>query len=549
MTTITNVPLYDTLGEDSICWTFEQTQLSSIFLADEGVGKLVAIAKKGKVPTLKTMVCFDEVPPEIKASVEELGIKLILFKEVIEIGKKETGIKLNPCGPDDLITICYTSGTTAKSKGVMLTHRGFRDNAYTTIRSGVVGKIWPGMTFLSYLPLAHVFERVIFYNCLISEFKVGFYHGSLQDLKDDIFVCKPDALIGVPRMYFRFHDAIMASINRLEGFKHKLVQDAIDTKLAVYRTTGAKSHWFYDKFVLNKIRSSFGGNLGLLISSAAPMDHVIMEMLRILLSCNYLQAYGQTETAGAISLSFFDDLEPNSLGPPIACSTGKIVDSPEMNYYSTDVVDGIPTPRGELCLKGTHITTGYLKDPERTAELFDSDGWMHTGDIVFVQPNGCLKIIDRIKNIFKLQHGEFVAPEKIENVLTNSPWVMQLVVYGDSFQAYVVGIVVPQKHAVMRWAEARKIPGSYEELCNNPELNAAILKDLTALSREKKLLGFEIMKKIHLTPTQFTIENGALTPTLKVKRSEAKRMYEDVIKKMYAEPLPAAPTQDAKKVS
>eukprot|EP00826_Nyctotherus_ovalis_P036876 TRINITY_DN3310_c0_g1_i15.p1 TRINITY_DN3310_c0_g1~~TRINITY_DN3310_c0_g1_i15.p1 ORF type:complete len:494 (+),score=135.90 TRINITY_DN3310_c0_g1_i15:533-2014(+) len=491
MTTITNVPLYDTLGEDSICWTFEQTQLSSIFLADEGVGKLVAIAKKGKVPTLKTMVCFDEVPPEIKASVEELGIKLILFKEVIEIGKKETGIKLNPCGPDDLITICYTSGTTAKSKGVMLTHRGFRDNAYTTIRSGVVGKIWPGMTFLSYLPLAHVFERVIFYNCLISEFKVGFYHGSLQDLKDDIFVCKPDALIGVPRMYFRFHDAIMASINRLEGFKHKLVQDAIDTKLAVYRTTGAKSHWFYDKFVLNKIRSSFGGNLGLLISSAAPMDHVIMEMLRILLSCNYLQAYGQTETAGAISLSFFDDLEPNSLGPPIACSTGKIVDSPEMNYYSTDVVDGIPTPRGELCLKGTHITTGYLKDPERTAELFDSDGWMHTGDIVFVQPNGCLKIIDRIKNIFKLQHGEFVAPEKIENVLTNSPWVMQLVVYGDSFQAYVVGIVVPQKHAVMRWAEARKIPGSYEELCNNPELNAAILKDLTALSREKKV-SFEI---------------------------------------------------------
>lgn len=487
MTTVTNVPLYDTLGEDSICWTFEQTQLSSIFLADEGVSKLVAIAKKGKVPTLKTMVCFDEVPPEVKASVEELGIKLILFKEVIEVGKKETGVKLNPCGPDDLITICYTSGTTAKSKGVMLTHRGFRDNAYTTIRSGVVGKIWAGMTFLSYLPLAHVFERVIFYNCLISEFKVGFYHGSLQDLKDDIFVCKPDALIGVPRMYFRFHDAILASINKLEGFKRKLVQDAIDTKLAVYRTTGAKSHWFYDKFVLNKIRSSFGGNLGLLISSAAPMDHVIMEMLRILLSCNYLQAYGQTETAGAISLSFFDDLEPNSLGPPIACSTAKIIDSPEMNYYSTDVVDGIPTPRGELCLKGTHITTGYLKDPERTGELFDSDGWMRTGDIVFVQPNGCLKIIDRIKNIFKLQHGEFVAPEKIENVLTNSPWVMQLVVYGDSFQAYVVGIVVPQKHAVMRWAEARKIPRSYEELCNNPELNAAILKDLTALSREKKV--------------------------------------------------------------
>lgn len=477
MTTVTSVPLYDTLGEDSICWTFEQTLLSSIFLADEGVVKLAEVAKKGKIPTLKTMICFDEVSEDVRKSVEELGIKLVLFKEIIEIGKNATDVQLKPCGPDDLITICYTSGTTAKSKGVMLTHRGFRDNAYTTIKSGVVAKIWPGFTFLSYLPLAHVFERVIFYNSLISEFKVGYYHGSLAELKDDIFACKPDGLIGVPRMYFRFHDAIMASINRLEGFKRKLVQDAIDTKLALYRTTGAITHWFYDKFVLNKIRNSFGGNLQLLISSAAPMDNSIMEVLKILLSSYYLQAYGQTETAGAISLSFFDDLEPNSVGPPLACSTARLVDSPAMNYFSTDVVDGISTPRGELCLKGTHITTGYFKDPVRTAELFDSEGWMRTGDIVYIQPNGCLKVIDRIKNIFKLQHGEFVAPEKIENALTNSPWIMQMVVYGDSFQAYVVGIIVPQKHAVMRWAEAKKIPGTYEELCNNPELNATILKD------------------------------------------------------------------------
>eukprot|EP00826_Nyctotherus_ovalis_P023874 TRINITY_DN1837_c0_g1_i5.p1 TRINITY_DN1837_c0_g1~~TRINITY_DN1837_c0_g1_i5.p1 ORF type:complete len:589 (+),score=129.94 TRINITY_DN1837_c0_g1_i5:614-2380(+) len=540
MISVTDVALYDTFGEENICWTFEEAQLSSIFLAGEGVANLVAIAKKGQLPTLKTMICYDSISPDLIAAIKELGLQFFHFQELIQIGKNATEVELKPCGPNDLATICYTSGTTGRSKGAMLTHKGFRDGACSVYRSGVLPQFRDGFTFLSYLPLAHVFERAIFYNCLISEFRVAFYHGSLPDIKDDVCACKPDALIGVPRVFFRFYDAIMMNVNKLEGFKRKLLQDAIDTKLALYRTSGTVNHWFYDKFVLNRIRNSFGGQLQTLVSSAAPMDFTVMELLKILLSCHFLQAYGQTETAGAISLSFHDDLEPNSLGPPLACLEAKIVDVPEMKYFANDVVDGTPTPRGELCLRGSHVTLGYFKKPEITAELFDSEGWMHTGDVAVITPRGCLKIIDRIKNIFKLQHGEFVAPEKIENVLMNSPWIMQLVVYGDSLQAYLIGILVPQKHVVMRWAETRQVQGTYEELCSNSELNAAILRDLTGLGREKKLLGFELMKKIHLTPKQFTIENGSLTPTLKVKRSVAKHMYEDVIKKMYAEPLASA---------
>ncbi len=491
MMSVTNVPLYDTLGEESICWTFEQTMLSTIFMTAIGIPKLVAIKKKGGIPTLTTAVTFDEVDPETKAKAAEVGIKIIPFAEIIQIGKAETSIPLRPCGPNTLITICYTSGTTDKAKGVEITHKNYRDSAAASLYSGIIVGWTPGYTLLSYLPLAHVFERVLVYISMLGGFQVAFFHGDIMQLKDDIVAARPDVLVGVPRIFGRFYDGIMSGINALTGFKKKLAQKALKSKTETFRKTGKMTHWFYDKFVFSKVRSSLGGKLKVFVSAAAPLDSSIMESMRVMCSAHFLQGYGQTETSGPVSISYFDDTYPASSGPPLACCLAKVVDVPEMEYKSTDVIDGVPTPRGELCIKGSHLTKGYFKDPEKTAQLYDKDGWMHTGDIALITPGGAIRIIDRKKNMFKLQHGEYVAPEKIENILVNNKWVLQIFVHGDSYQTYLIAIVVPKKEAVLEWAKEKGVTGTFEELCeNSKELKEQILKDLTALSREKKVSVF-----------------------------------------------------------
>ena len=488
MMSITNVPLYDTLGEESICWTFEQTQMSTIFVNDAGIPKLTAIKKKGKIQTLTTAVSYDEIDPETKAKAEEAGIKVISFAEVIRVGKEETGIKIRRPGPKTLLTICYTSGTTDKAKGVELTHENYKDSAGASLYSHIIAEYEPGYTIFSYLPLAHVFERVMCYIAMFGGFKVAFFHGDIMQIKDDIMVARPEILIGVPRVFGRFYDVIMSNINSLTGFSAKMAKRALRVKMEDYKATGTNSHWLYDQFVFKKVRQSFGGHIKYLVSAAAPMEPTIMDAMRILFSAAFLQGYGQTETSGPISISFFNDTDFASSGPPLPCCDVKLFDEPEMEYRSTDVINGVPIPRGELCIRGTHVTKGYFKDPEKTAQLFDKDGWMHTGDIAMIYPTGAIRIIDRKKNMFKLQHGEYVAPEKIENILVTNKWSLQVFVYGDSYQTYLIAIVVPKKEVVMEWAKEKGLTGTYEEVCANKQLNETMLKDLTALSRERKVI-------------------------------------------------------------
>ena len=393
------------------------------------------------------------------------------------------------------------------------------------------------MTFFSYLPLSHVFERVITYAGIHGGFRIAFFQGEITKIQEDIAIARPDVLVGVPRVYLRFYDSIMASINKITGFKRKLLNKAIASKTEQYKRNGSVTSWFYDTFVLKKIRNALGGKITLFVSAAAPIEPTLMDNMKIFFSVPFVQGYGQTETAGAISIGYGDDLERASLGPPMMCIQAKVVDVAEMNYRSTDMTDNLLTPRGELCVRGSNVTQRYFKDTEKTKEAIDTDGWLHTGDVAIILPQGQIKIIDRKKNIFKLQQGEYIAPEKIENWLTNSKWVLQIFVYGDGLQSYIIAIIIPKKETVMEWEKEKGSPGTYEELCSTRELNEAILKDLTDDSKRGKFSGLEMIKKIHVTHTQFTIDNGTLTPTLKVKRNEAKTMYLNVIKDMYATPL------------
>eukprot|EP00826_Nyctotherus_ovalis_P001382 TRINITY_DN1020_c0_g1_i4.p1 TRINITY_DN1020_c0_g1~~TRINITY_DN1020_c0_g1_i4.p1 ORF type:complete len:525 (-),score=122.02 TRINITY_DN1020_c0_g1_i4:378-1952(-) len=483
LTTTTNIPLYETLGEGGFCHIAEQTRYSTIFVSAEGLNRVIDLKKRGKLPALHNVVCFDDIPVDLYGKNE---LNLAHYMDVIELGQKETEVPLRNCKGEDIMTICYTSGTSGTPKGAIILYGNFRNKASAFSQVVIKEVIKSQDTLISYLPLAHVFERIMVHSIIMNGLREAFYHGVVSELRDDIMECQPALLVGVPRILCRFHDSIMKTINNYTGFKKSLALAAIKAKLAHYRSTGQVTHWLYDKLVFNEIRKSFGGRIKTIVSASAPLDSTITENLKIFLSAYYNQGFGQTETHAPISTSHIDDLDPASCGPPLPRGIVKLVDVPEMNYFSTDVINGVPTPRGELCTKGL-IIPGYFKDPKRTAELIDSEGWLHTGDVVLITPNGCIKVIDRKKNLFKLQQGEYVAPEKIENILYSSPWVLQVVVYGDSYRNYIVGLVIPREEAVMNWAKKNNVKGSFEEVCAEQKLNKIILKALTDLSREKKV--------------------------------------------------------------
>lgn len=185
-------------------------------------------------------------------------------------------------------------------------------------------------------------------------------------------------------------------------------------------------------------------------------------------------------------------------------------------------------------MKGPNVFKGYLKDKEKTAEALDENGWLYTGDIGKWLPNGTLKIIDRKKHIFKLAQGEYIAPEKIENIYIRSEPVSQIYVHGDSLQAFLVGIVVPDAEVMPGWAKKKGFEGSFAELCNNLELKKAIMADMVRLGKESGLHSFEQVKAIHIHKEMFTVQNGLLTPTLKAKRPELREFFKEEIEELYA---------------
>jgi long-chain acyl-CoA synthetase len=275
-----------------------------------------------------------------------------------------------------------------------------------------------------------------------------------------------------------------------------------------------------------------------MITGSAPISPVIMEFLRICVSCKVMEGYGQTETAACVTATLEDDQSgAGFVGVPISCSEIALFDVPEMNYTQSDVVDGKPVERGEICFRGPNMTTGYWKMPDKTREMIDPEGWLHSGDIGMWLPDGNLKIIDRKKNIFKLSQGEYVAPEKIENVYAVSSFIAQAFVYGDSLKSTLVAVIVPDEEVVIPWLKNQGIAvTSLSEACNEYCLLQAILADMRKLANERGLHGFEQAKAIHLHDELFTLENGLLTPTFKLKRVAAKKQFLGIIEELYKAP-------------
>ncbi|GAB4820224.1 hypothetical protein N2152v2_007270 [Parachlorella kessleri] len=523
---IASVPLYDTLGPDTVEYIANHAELAAVACAAEVLPKLLEVL--ARCPTVKLVMVYGTRPhqrlPEVPSGSQA---RMMTLDKVKALGFKNPKPH-RPPQPSDLALISYTSGTTGVPKGALLSHRNLVAHA-----AGLAPLFpdWfqPGDRYISYLPLAHIYERGGLTLQTHLGGALGFYRGNVLELLEDIQELRPHFFPSVPRLWNRIYDKVESS----NAVSRALFWRAFNSKKAALEAgdlSGGRMAPFWDALVFSKIRARVGGQVKLLVSGASPISPDVFNFLRICFGCNVLEGYGMTESASACTLMQPGDPTSGHVGAPTLSCEIKLDDIPEMGYTNADA----PYPRGEICVRGPTVFMGYYKDEQNTRDTIDKDGWLHTGDVGVWLPGGRLKIIDRKKNIFKLAQGEYIAPEKIENVYARSPFVLQSFVYGNSLRSHLLAVVVPDPDYLLPWAKERGLGQDLKQLCEDSKVTAAVFKSMLEEGRAAGLKGFEQVAAVHLFHEAFSVENDMLTPTFKLKRPQAQARFQDVLADMYS---------------
>lgn len=524
------VPLYDTLGSGAVDYIIEHAEIDIVFVQDKKAKEILS-SECRSTQRLKSMVSFTSMTIEQKAAADNFGIKAYSWNEFLLMGKDYPSDPFPP-QPLDICTIMYTSGTSGSPKGVILTHE-----AHATFVRGVdlfmeqfEDKMTVDDVYLSFLPLAHILDRMIEEYFFHKGAAVGYYQGDINAIRDDLMELKPTLLAGVPRVFERVHEGILKALAELRPLRRMIFDFLYKHKLHwmrlgyMHKTASPFADWL----AFQKVKARLGGRIRLIISGGAPLGTEIEEFLRVT-SCAFLiQGYGLTETCGLSSIGVPDEMAlVGTVGYPSTYSEIRLEEVPEMGY------DPLAVPsRGEICVRGKTVFSGYYKNPELTKEVI-RDGWFHTGDIGEMSPEGTLKIIDRKKNIFKLSQGEYVAVEYLEKIYGFPPIIEDIWVYGDSFRSVLVAVVVPHEDNTKRWAKLNGHGGSFTELCSLEELKTYILSEMKTVAEKNKLRGFEHIRGIVLEPQPFDVGRDLVTATMKKKRSHMLKYYQAEIDILY----------------
>ena len=461
---------------------------------------------KEKVSSLIEIFTFDEVE-NAKNWSEILHLGNDFSQEEVENRKK--GIK-----EEDLATIIYTSGTTGSPKGVMLTHKNIISNVLgVENRIPIPNKDYKEIRTLSFLPICHILERMVCYFYFHHGFSTYFAE-SIEKIGENMKEVKPHFVTVVPRLLEKVYDKIYHKGISAGGLKKLIFLWAMGVNKKYQ--LGQPKNWkqkLADKLVFSKWREGLGGEIVSLISGSAALSISLNKKFQAA-GIPIIEGYGLTETSPVIAVNSFDQMKLGSVGKPLDNLQVKIADD------------------GEILVKGPSVTQGYLNKPEQTKEVFTEDGFFKTGDIGHIDEEGFLIITDRKKEMFKTSGGKYVAPQMIENKAKASRFIEQIMVVGEG-EKMPCAFVQPEFDFVKRWAELHNldIGQTPEEMVKSPELKKRIEKEIEKLNQ--KLGNWEQVKRIELTPEIWSVDNGMLTPTMKLKRKVIKERYIDLYNKLY----------------
>ncbi|GAQ85275.1 Long-Chain Acyl-CoA Synthetase [Klebsormidium nitens] len=525
------VPLYDTLGENAVEYILNHAEVAIVFFQAEKAAKLFEALPNAK--TVKTVVSFGDLSLEFKEKAASFGMTAYSQAEFRELGAANPAKPVPPQG-SNLCTIMYTSGTTGDPKGVEITHSAI----LSSIAAGALYlkdanyELTEHDKFLSYLPLAHIMDRVLEEMFIYLGASIGYWQGDVKLLVDDIGELKPTLFAGAPRIFDRIYSGIKAKVNESGGLKKWLFNFGFDRKLKSLQAGKRfdQAAPIMDALVFGKVKQRLGGNVRLILSGAAPLAPHVEDFLKVTMCAPVVQGYGLTENCagGCIAIPNVASMA-STVGPPQPQQEVRLAAVPEMNYDP----NGTPA-RGEVCFRGPALFSGYYKQPELYSEVV-VDGWFHTGDIGEWQPNGALKLIDRKKNIFKLSQGEYVAVENLENVYGQNTLINQIWVYGNSFEPYLIAVVVPNEVNLITWAKANGVDGDFATIVKDPKATKYVLGELTKTGKAAKLKGFEIVKGVHLEGEEFSVDKDLITPSFKKKRPQLLKHYKTYIDALYEE--------------
>ncbi|CAI5991270.1 unnamed protein product, partial [Closterium sp. NIES-65] len=529
------VPLYDTLGAEAVSFILNHAEVALVVVQ---AAKIPALLKSlpNCTENVKTVVSMGDLDAESAKALTDMGVKGVSWDDFLKEGEAKP-VEPCPSKPEDICTIMYTSGTTGEPKGVMITNHALATAVAGTKRFCEVNNcvLTESDIYISYLPLAHIFDHVAEELMTHVGGSIGFWQGDVRNLTNDLEALKPTFFCGVPRIFDRIHSAVISKIESTGGLTKMLFDYAYSTKQARL-AAGVKirdATPIFDFLVFSKIKARLGGNVRIICSGAAPLAPHVEEFLKIAMCCPVVQGYGLTETNTSGFISYADRIEQaGTVGPPMPTLETRLESIPEMNYDAIGAKlegesgEAVHPPRGEVCIRGPILFSGYYKREDLTKEAVDAEGWFHTGDIGEWQADGSMKIIDRKKNIFKLAQGEYVAVENLENVFGNCTAIDMVWVYGNSFEAVLVAVVVPNKPTLLEWAKGAGVEGDYAALCATEEAKKFILGQLTETGKKGKLKGFEMVKAVHLESQPFDMERDLLTPTFKKKRPQLLKYYQ-----------------------
>ncbi|HXV89891.1 MAG TPA: long-chain fatty acid--CoA ligase [Gemmatimonadales bacterium] len=509
-----DVPIYPTLPTRQAEYILRDSGAVAVFCSTAAqLAKVLEV--RASLPGLRHVIVFDE-------SARREGV--LTFAEVEEKGRAAAGTHPRfkedalAVGPNDLATLIYTSGTTGDPKGVMLTH----DNIYSNVKAGLeVIPIAAGDEALSMLPLSHIFERMVGYTLFHAGVVIN-YAESFEAVAANLQEVKPTVVLSVPRLYEKVYARVLENALAGGGAKRKIFlwakrvgEQWADHTLAGLPVPGglALQKRIADKLVFSKLQQRTGGRIKFFISGGAPLSAEIAKFF-IGAGLPIAEGYGLTETSPVLTLNPLHKIKLGTVGRPVPGVQVKIAGD------------------GEILAKGPNIMRGYYNKPEATREAIDAEGWFHTGDIGVLDADGYLKITDRKKDLIVTAGGKNIAPQPIENLVKTNKFVLNAVMLGDK-RKYPIMLVVPNPDAVEAWAKERNLSyASRTALLALPDVQAKIEREV--MDNLRDLAKFEMPKKIVLVNEDFTVDNGMLTPTLKVKRRAVEQRHADAIEQAYA---------------